>query len=78
MHFKNLQQEFLYYAAKAKYDVLLARMIAYFEAVEQDEVNLSGIYYKSPKQRAEQAIRELVLNDPRKFNSLYEKARLEV
>lgn len=72
--FKNLEQEFMFYAFKHKYNVLLRKIIEYYETVEQSEINLSGIYYKSPKQRAKEIIRELVLKDPRKFNSLYEKA----
>lgn len=78
LQFGSLEEEFMYYAFKHKYDVLLSKMVKYFETVESDEINLSGIYYKTPKQRAKEVIKELVLTDPRKFNSLYEKAKLEV
>jgi hypothetical protein len=74
----ELEKEFELEKAKHKYRVLAYKMIKYFEMIELSEVNLSGIYYKSPKTRAKEAIVDLLKNDVQKFNSLYEKAYAEL
>lgn len=76
---KSLEDECLYFIFRHKYRTLLKRMIAYFETIDQNEVNLSGAYYKTPEQRARQAINDLIItNNIDKFNSLYEKAYLDL
>lgn len=74
----QLEKEFELAKARHKLRVLENRMIKYFEVIEKDEVNLSGIYYKSPKQRAKAEVKRLAVYDINKFNSLYEKAYTEL
>jgi len=74
----ELEKEFELEKAKHKFRILVNRMIKYFEVIEKDEVNLSGIYYKSPKQRAKEEAKKLAVYDINKFNSLYEKAYKEM
>ena len=74
----NLEKEFEIAKAKHKFRILVNKMIKYFEVIEKDEVNLSGIYYKSPKDRAIEEAKKLAVYDINKFNSLYEKAYKEM
>ena len=74
----NLEKEFEIAKAKHKFRILVNRMIKYFEVIEKDEVNLSGMYYKSPKDRAIEEAKKLAVYDINKFNSLYEKAYKEM
>ena len=74
----ELEKEFEFAKAKHKFRILVNRMIKYFEVIEKDEVNLSGIYYKSPKDRAKEEAKKLAVYDINKFNSLYEKAYKEM
>jgi hypothetical protein len=74
----NLEKEFAIAKAKHKIRILVNKMIKYFEVIEKDEVNLSGIYYKSPKDRAIEEIIKLLKYDIPKFESLYETAYKEL
>jgi hypothetical protein len=74
----NLEKEFEIAKAKHKFRILVNKMIKYFEVIEKDEVNLSGIYYKSPKDRAIEEIIKLLKYDMPKFESLYETAYKEL
>lgn len=74
----SLEEECMQRIAEHKFRILVNRMIKYFEVIEKDEVNLSGIYYKSPKQRAKEEAKKLAVYDINKFNSLYEKAYKEM
>ena len=74
----ELEKEFEFAKARHKLRVLENRLTKYFEVIEQDEINLSGIYYKSPKQRAKEEAKKLAVYDINKFNSLYEKAYKEM
>ena len=74
----ELEKEFELAKANHKFRILVNRMIKYFEVIEKDEVNLSGIYYKSPKDRAKEEAKKLAVYDINKFNSLYEKAYKEM
>lgn len=74
----ELEKEFEFAKARHKLRVLENRLTKYFEVIEQDEINLSGIYYKSPKQRAKEEAKKLAVYDINKFNSLYEKAYTEL
>lgn len=73
-----LEREFTYYKFKHEYRILKNKMVEYFKAVEPEEVNLSGIYYQSPEQKAKDAIMDLIKTDVNKFHSLYEKAYSEL
>lgn len=73
-----LEREFTRYAFKHKYRILKNKLVDYYTTVEQDEVNLSGAYYKSPEQRARQAILETIKTDVNKFHQMYEKAYEEL
>ena len=48
-------------------------MIDYFESVEQNEINLSGIYQDSIEARAKREIVKVLFLDINRFDSLYEK-----
>jgi DNA-binding protein H-NS len=74
----TLEEEFEKAKAKHKLRVLENKLTKYFEVIEHDEINLSGIYYKSPKQRAKEEAKKLAVYDINKFNSLYEKAYAEM
>ena len=74
----KLEEEFEFAKARHKLRVLENKLTKYFEVIEQDEINLSGIYYKSPKQRAKEEAKKLAVYDINKFNSLYEKAYKEM
>ena len=72
--FKTLEREFTYYKFKLQYTTVKAKIADYYRALEPFEVHLSGIYYRSPEQRAQDDILHIIKTDVNKFHSLYEKA----
>lgn len=74
----ELEQEFEYYAAKSKIDLVEAKIIDYYRTIEQDEVNLSGAFYESPEQRARKDIINLIKFNIPKFERLYKLAYAEL
>lgn len=78
MEYATLEQEFLYYAALSKVRVVKRKIVDYYKTLEQTQVNLSGAFYESPEQKADYAIRQLVLNDLPKFEHLYKIAYAEL
>lgn len=77
MEFKTLEGEFAHYMALSKVRVVKHKIVNYYRTLEQTQVNLSGAYYESPEQKADYAIRQLVLNDLPKFEHLYKTAYAE-
>lgn len=78
MEYATLEQEFLYYAAKSKVSIVKRLLVDYYRTLEQTQVNLSGAFYETPEQKADYAIRQLVLNDLPKFEHLYNTAYAEL
>lgn len=74
----RLEQEFSFYAALSKVKVVKNKMVDYFKTLEMTETNLSGAFYESPEQKADNAISALILNDLPKFEHLYELAYSEL
>lgn len=70
----NLEQEFEYFKALSKVRVVKNKMVDYFRTLELTGVNLSGAFYESPEQKADNAIRALIVNDLPKFEHLYNVA----
>lgn len=76
MRFGSLEEEFAYYAIEKnlyKCNKMLPKMIDYFESVEQNEINLSGIYQDSIESRAKREIIKVLFSDINRFDNLYEK-----
>lgn len=76
MEFGSLEEEFIYYAIEKnlyKCNKMLPKMIDYFESVEQNEINLSGIYQDNIESRAKREIVSVLFSDINKFDDLYEK-----
>lgn len=74
-----LENEFEQFKALHKYAILKAKMMNYFETIQQGEINLPDFMRDdTPEKLADIEIRKLVVNDIDKFNSLYEKAYLEL
>lgn len=78
MEFQSLENEFEFYKALSKVRVVKRKMVDYYRALEQTQVNLSGAYYESPEKKADYAIRQLVLNDLPKFEHLYNIAYMDI
>lgn len=78
MRFESLEREFTYYKFKHQYRVLLDKVTDYYKTLEQSEINLSGIYHKTPEQRAKDDILHIIKTDVNKFHGLYEKAYMEL
>lgn len=76
MKFDSLEEEFIYYAIQMnlhKCNRMLPKMIDYFRTIEQNEINLSGIY-DDTESKAKREIVKVLFSDINKFESLYEKA----
>lgn len=73
-----LEREFTRYKFKHEYRILKNKLVDYYMTMEPDEVNLSGVYYRTPEQRAESDILNIIKTDINKFHSLYEKAYMEL
>lgn len=71
----NLEEEFEITKARHKFRVLVKKMVKYFKTIEMVERPLPR---KNPRQRAVNAIIQLVINDFNRFNILYEKAYSEL
>lgn len=75
----TLEEEFLYYAAIHRFSILKAMMIKYYSTLEADSINLPDFQREdSPEKLADKDVKNLVLTDINKFNSLYEKAWAEL
>lgn len=73
-----LETEFERAKFNHEYRIVKNKMVDYYRTIEPDEVNLSGVYYKSPEQRAFEDILNILRTDVNKFHSLYEKAYNEL
>ena len=74
---KTLEQEFEEFKAIHKFAILKAKMIDYYNTLEDGELNIPSFLRKdTPEKKADKDIRELLcLGDGgAKFNSLYEMA----
>lgn len=81
----TLEKEFEEYKALHKYSILKAKMMRYFETIEQSEIDIPEFQKdEHDKNRIEflanRELNALVLRDDnlQKFNSLYEKAWAEL
>ena len=75
----NLEREFEEFKALHKYAILKAKMMDYYNTIQQGEVNLPDFMRDdTPEKLADKELRNLVVNDINKFNSLYEKAYEEI
>lgn len=70
----ELEQEFEYYKAMHKVRTVKRQFVDYFRTLEQTQVNLSGAFGQSPEEKADYAVRDLILHDIEKFERLYQKA----
>jgi hypothetical protein len=74
-----LENEFEQFKALHKYAILKAKMMNYYETVQQGQINLPDFMRDdTPEKLADKDLKDLVLNDINKFNSLYEKAYTEL
>lgn len=75
----TLEEEFEQFKALHKFSILKAMMIRYYETIQQGQVNLPDFMRDdTPEKLADKDLKDLVLNDINKFNSLYEKAYTEL
>ena len=75
----NLEREFEEFKALHKYAILKAKMMDYYNTIQQGEVNLPDFMRDdTPEKLADKELRNLVVTDINKFNSLYEKAYEEI
>lgn len=70
----ELEQEFTYYMAIHKVKTVKRQLVDYFRTLEQTQVNLSGAFGQSAEEKADYAIRDMLLHDIAKFERLYQKA----
>lgn len=74
-----LENEFDKFKALHKYAILKARIMNYYETLQQGEVNMPDFMRDdTPEKLADRDLKNLVLNDINKFNSLYELAYKEI
>jgi hypothetical protein len=74
-----LEKEFAEYKALHKYAIMKAMLMRYFRTIQQGEVNIPDFLRDdSPERLVDKELRNLVVNDINKFNSLYEKAYEEL
>lgn len=75
----TLEDECMQRIALHKYAILKAKMMNYYETMQQGQINLPDFMRDdTPEKLADKVLKELVLNDINKFNSLYEKAYIEL
>lgn len=75
----TLEREFEEMKALHKYSIMKAMIVNYYKTIQQNEVNLPNFMRDdTPEKLAERDLKNLVLNDINKFNSLYEKAYEEL
>lgn len=71
----TLEDEFEQFKAIHKLAILKAKMIDYYETLEQGKINLPDFQRDdTPEIKANKDVMYLLLTDINKFNSLYEKA----
>ena len=71
----TLEDEFEQFKAVHKLAILKAKMIDYYETLEQGKINLPDFQRDdTPEIKANKDVMYLLLTDINKFNSLYEKA----
>ena len=75
----TLEDEFEQFKAVHKLSILKAKIIDYYKTLEQGAVNLPGFMRDdTPEKKADKDVKNLILTDINKFNSLYEKAWCEL
>lgn len=75
----SVEHEFEIEKARHKKAILKAKIQDYFETIQQGQINLPDFMRDdTPEKLADIEIRKLVVNDIDKFNSLYEKAYIEL
>lgn len=74
-----LEDECMQRIALHKYAILKARIINYYETLQQGEVNMPDFMRDdTPEKLADRDLKNLVLNDINKFNKLYEQAYTDI
>ena len=74
-----LEAEFEEIKALHKYGIVKARIMNYYETLQQGEVNMPDFMRDdTPEKLADRDLKNLVLNDINKFNDLYEQAYIEI
>lgn len=75
----KLEEEFSQFVAVHKLSILRAKILNYFITLEQKEVNLPDFMRDdTPEQKTDRILKNLIMTDINKFNSLYEKAWSEL
>lgn len=75
----TLEEEFTQYVAIHKISILKAMMIKYYKTLEINDIVLPDFQRNdSPEKLADRDIKNLILYDFKRFNSLYEKAWAEL
>jgi hypothetical protein len=71
----KLEEEFSQFVAIHKLAILKAKIIDYYRTLEQTGINIPDFMRDdTPEKKADKDIKNLLLTDINKFNSLYEKA----
>ena len=71
----SLEDEFEQYKAVHKLAILKVKIIDYYRTLEQTGINIPDFMRDdTPEKKADKDIKNLLLTDINKFNSLYEKA----
>lgn len=75
----TLEQEFEQFKAIHKYAILKAKIMNYYQNIQDGQVNIPNFMRSdSPEKLADRDLRNLILNDTSKFNYLYELAYQEL
>ena len=74
-----LENEFEQFKTLHKYAILKAKIMDYYETLQQGQINLPDFMRDdTPEKLADRDLKNLVLNDINKFNDLYEQAYIEL
>ena len=74
-----LEKQFEEFKALHKYAILKAKIMNYYETMQQGQINLPDFMRDdTPEKLADKELRKLVINDINRFNELYEKAYAEL
>lgn len=70
----SLEAEFEIYKMMHKTSILQAKLITYYQAKEESGIRIPFFMTKTPEQRAQEDVENLLCKAPHAFEQLYERA----
>ena len=70
----SLEGEFEIYKMMHKASILQAKLITYYQAKEESGIKIPFFMTKTPEQRAQEDVENLLCKAPHAFEQLYERA----